>query len=111
MSLLGDHYVVSEGWREEPFKRMDGNCPQEDHRTSPNEVVLLDPATAGPWAAAAQTAVRFAQSFGLTYGTLDIMMDGAGRHYVVDANKTPYWGADFDTDIAIHLRSWLRGRE
>jgi hypothetical protein len=104
---LGTHVVVSEAWSEHEIKRMDGTCPQTDHRLDLAEIAGLDPGRHGAWLGAARTGEIFARTFGLDYGAIDIMRDDLGRFFVIDVNKTPYWGADLENEITLHLRSWL----
>jgi hypothetical protein len=105
--LLGNRVVVSAAWSEPEIKRMDGTCPQEDHCLDLAEIADLDAGEHGTWVGAARTGETFARSFGLGYGAIDIMRDDLGRFFVIDVNKTPYWGADIENAITVHLRSWL----
>jgi hypothetical protein len=108
--LFGPRVVVSEARSDRAIKRMDGTCPQQDHRLELAEIAGLDAGEHGAWVGAAEAAAIFARTFGLGYGAIDIVRDDLGRFFVIDVNKTPYWGADIENDITMHLRSWLTGR-
>lgn len=105
--LFGPYVVVSEAWSDREIKRMDGTCPQNNHTLSLAEIVDLEVAENGAWVGAAKTGSTFARSFGLGYGAIDIMRDDLGQFFVIDVNKTPYWGADIENEITVHLRSLL----
>jgi hypothetical protein len=105
--LLGDRAVLSEARSEHAIKRLDGTCPQVDHCTDLDEISAWTPGGPESWAGAAWSAATFARTFGLDYGAIDVLRDDQGHYYVIDVNKTPYWGADIENAITTHLRSWL----
>ena len=105
--LLGDRVVLSEARSERPIKRLDGTCPQVDHCTDLDEISAWASGGRGSWAGAAWSAATFARTFGLDYGAIDVLRDDQGWYYVIDVNKTPYWGADVENAITTHLRSWF----
>jgi len=108
--LLGTRVVVSEARSERLIKRLDGTCPQRDYSLELARISELHTSQHGTWVGAARAGATFARAFGLGYGAIDIMRDDLGRFFVIDVNKTPYWGADIENEIIIHLRSWLATR-
>jgi hypothetical protein len=51
-----------------------------------------------------QTAGLFLNRFQLDYGAIDIVESQDGEFYVVDVNKTPYWGDEKQPGLIEHLR-------
>lgn len=51
-----------------------------------------------------RTAAVFAHRFPLDYGAVDVVESETGEFYIVDVNKTPYWGEEYQPGLLEHLR-------
>jgi hypothetical protein len=51
-----------------------------------------------------RTAAVFAHRFPLDYGAVDVVESETGEFYIVDVNKTPYWGEEHQPGLLEHLR-------
>jgi hypothetical protein len=57
-------------------------------------------------AALLETVYRFAESFGLEFGALDIVPDDAGNYFIIDANTTPGMGYAVEDRMAFLREPW-----
>ncbi len=84
VSIAMDRFVFWSGIPARPIAKMRHCTDAREHllRRGDSHPELPD--------ALLQTAYRFAEAFQLEYGSLDLMSDDTGCHYVIDANTTPY---------------------
>jgi hypothetical protein len=58
-------------------------------------------------AALLSTVGTFVDNFQLDFGALDVVESETGDYYVVDVNKTPFWGDERQPGLLEHLRLGL----
>jgi hypothetical protein len=96
MYFAGEHCVLRLGTSPMPVLRLADSHQHSTYRLL--RELANDPMTRmllGPRASSVFTcATRFAQSFSLDYGTVDLVADDSNDAYVIDANVCPFWGAD-----------------
>jgi hypothetical protein len=98
--------VVSEAYTETPIKRMEGPIRrynyflwrQEERIYDDSNVALKLPPRL------LEIAGVFLNRFRLDYGAIDVVESEAGEFYVVDLNKTPFWGKEKQPGLVEHLR-------
>lgn len=108
--VAGETCVLSSGTSSAVVRRIHQDAPHVNFllRLSlvdgPELAAHMEPYEVKAFAA----AVAFTRSFGLDYGSLDLVMDGAGVVYVIDANATPWSGqGTADAQLVAHLRRGL----
>ncbi|HEX4053603.1 MAG TPA: hypothetical protein VHX86_05000 [Tepidisphaeraceae bacterium] len=98
--------VISEAYDDALVKRMAGPIRRCNHRLW-RHGELLHPQSANDSKLPPRllhTAGVFVDSFHVDYGAIDIVESAAGDFYVVDVNKTPYWGDEKQAGLIEHLR-------
>jgi hypothetical protein len=107
LNIMGTKISVIEAWSGNAITRINASCEQQVTHTDIDELAALAGTTSERWFMAAQAGVAFARTFGLQYGAIDLVKDDSDIFYVIDVNKTPYWGANMENDATVYLRSWL----
>lgn len=102
MYFAGENCILRVGTSDEPVLRL----ADSDHYRSylllremaddPISALLLDSRASAVF----RCATRFARSFGVDYGTVDLVATDNNDSYVVDFNACPFWGADDGDDDA-----------
>ena len=105
--LWQDRILVREALNPRPIKKLTGNissrgmcCTLVDGRYR---------TAAGSEPAPANLVARlaaFVPAFGLDFGTIDLVSDDAGQHYIIDVNTTPFF-ASKAADVLSHLEGVL----
>jgi hypothetical protein len=105
----GDAIVISEGFLDTHIKRMQEGIRRfnywyrrdgESLRPDLAEDSKVPPSLL-------QTAGVFLHRFRLDYGAADLVESETGEFFIVDVNKTPYWGAERQPGLVEHLRRGL----
>ena len=98
--------VISEAYTDVLVKRMEGRIRRHNHFLwrqggricdDSNVAAKLPPRLL-------DTAGAFLDHFHLDYGAIDVVESEAGEFYVIDLNKTPYWGDEKQPGLIEHLR-------
>jgi hypothetical protein len=107
--FAGNAVVISEAYDATDVKRMGGDIRRQNYWLWRQEDILRGHSGSEPALPPAllATAGRFAHGFKLDYGALDIVENDGGEFYVVDVNKTPYWGTERQPGLVEHLRLGL----
>jgi hypothetical protein len=110
--LAGELCVLSSGTSPDAVRRIQNRgghrnfLMRVDQVGAPRIASVLDAAEVDAFG----RAVAYSRTFGLDYGSLDLVMDDAGEPFVVDTNATPFAGEMVtDPDLVAHLRRGLCG--
>jgi hypothetical protein len=99
--------VISEAYTDTMVKRMAGPIRRINHFLwRQEEQIYSDSNVANNLPPALlKMAGAFAHRLQLDYGAIDVVESETGEFYVVDLNKTPYWGDEKQRGLLEHLRS------
>ncbi|MDK2125429.1 hypothetical protein [Parachitinimonas caeni] len=105
--MAGENCILCEGKSQEIVKRINRDASERrDIRITRSMYGHEElPSIISPQQQRAfEQAIRFADAFGLDFGSLDLLIDEDNEIYIVDVNPTPYWGDDpVYTHFATHL--------
>ena len=99
-----DSIVISEAYTDSAVKRMEGPIRRHNHFLWRDGQRIYGDTAAKLPPLLLQRAGVFLDRFGLDYGAIDIVESEDGEFYVVDLNKTPYWGDEKQAGMLEHLR-------
>jgi hypothetical protein len=101
-----DSVVISEAYTDALVKRMEGRIRRHNHFLwRQGERIYGDSNVAGKLPSRLlDIAGAFLDRFHLDYGAIDVVESEAGEFYLVDLNKTPYWGNEKQRGLTKHLR-------
>jgi hypothetical protein len=102
--------VISTGCTQNPLKRMSRDVGRKNYCfwRAGESVTPFDEDTELP-PALLRTLGVFTARFGVDYAAIDVIESDTGEFYIVDVNKTPYWGSEFQPGLLEHLRRGLNG--
>ena len=98
--------VISEAYTDTLVKRMEGRIRRHNHFLwREGERIYGDSNIAAKLPSRLlETAGAFLNRFHLDYGAIDVVESEAGEFYVIDLNKTPFWGEEKQAGLIEHLR-------
>jgi hypothetical protein len=98
--------VISEAYTDAHVKRMAGRIRRHNHWLwREGQTLYADSdAVAKLPSRLLHTAGIFLNRFQLDYGAIDVVEGQDGEFFVVDVNKTPYWGDEKQPGLTEHLR-------
>lgn len=107
--VAGNAVVLSEAYDQVLVKRMGGQERRYNYRLWREGPTLrqLDADGQKLPAGLLRTAGVFADRFRLDFGAIDIVESDADEYFVVDVNKTPYWGTERQPGLLEHLTPGL----
>ncbi|MGD0769893.1 MAG: hypothetical protein ABSB42_17045 [Tepidisphaeraceae bacterium] len=97
--------VISEAYTDTLVKRMEGRIRRHNYFLwRQGERIYGDPnVTANLPPRLLAAAGAFLNRFHLDYGAIDVVESEAGEFYMVDLNKTPFWGDENQPGLIEHL--------
>jgi hypothetical protein len=101
--------VISEAFDHRDVKRMGGDLRRRNYWFWRHDKLLnaYSDNTVELPAALLSTVGTFVDNFQLDFGALDVVESETGDYYVVDVNKTPFWGDERQPGLLEHLRLGL----
>ena len=111
--VVRERVILSEVINPKAIKKMDPGLLRRNYRLDLREESATPPSlsvehSASPLRGTVPAALRDVitkaiRGLSLDYGTLDILEDDKGAHFVVDLNATPYWGKESQNDMTEYL--------
>jgi hypothetical protein len=97
--------VISEAYTETPVKRMEGPIRRYNYFLWREEERIYDDSNVALKLPRRllEIAGVFLNRFRLDYGAIDVVESEAGEFYMVDLNKTPFWGEEKQAGLVEHL--------
>lgn len=104
--VAGNAVVISEAYTETLVKRMEGRIRRHNHFLwREEERIFGDSSTIARLSPRLlQTSGVFLNRFQIDYGAIDVVESEDGEFYVIDLNKTPFWGDEKQPGLTEHLR-------
>jgi hypothetical protein len=101
--------VISAGYSQDRLKRMGGDVRRQNHWfwRDRDSIAPFDADPKLP-SALLRTLGVFIDRFDVDYAAIDVIESESGEFYIVDVNKTPYWGSEFQAGLLEHLRRGLQ---
>jgi hypothetical protein len=104
----GHAVVISQGHLDKNIRRMEEGIRRYNYRMWREGEKLLGDESPVPNELLRMVGIVL-NRFPLDFGAVDFVEDGAGTFFLVDVNKTPFWGAERQPGLLEHLRAGLGG--